>query len=251
MNSYSALPTTFYALVLSLFSVACANGQGIFEPGQWHSHATLAIASDVVYQGVSLYDDGATADIRLTVQHQSGLFASLWVTRVELQGLFLMPAERQWQQAYDLGYSWQMNRAWSFSASHSWFQYSDSGASSYYDFDYRQWRIAAHYSDYASLLYTRVDEQWGFDNQVDSLSLILRYPFSASIVGELEWGQLQYDSIDSWQYPFARANLGYVHGQWSVQIQYHYSGSDAQQLFNNDRVGSQWLAKFAYHFTLL
>ena len=140
---------------------------------------------------------------------------------------------------------------WGVSGSHSWFQYSDSNSAGYRDYDYEEWSAAIHYSDYTSLVYASVDELWGFDSQQDTLSLILRFPFSAKIVGEAEIGQVNNDSFIKLEYQFARINLGYVHKQWSAQLQYHYSSSDAEQLYRKDRVGSQWLAKLAYHFTLL
>lgn len=221
------------------------------EGSRWHSDATLAVASESVYRGLSLSDDRATPLARLQVNHQSGLFASFWATRVDLMGLFFIPGPREWQLAYDLGYSWQFHRDWGISGSHTWFQYTDSNSVGYKDYDYEEWTAAIHYSDYTTLVYASADELWGFDLQQDTLSLVLRYPFSSRIVGEIELGEVEYTGFVDSEYQFARINLGYVHKQLSAQLQYHYSSSEAQQLYRKDRVGSQWVVEVAYHFTLL
>lgn len=239
------------SVLLWLLPAVSAFAQSSAEASRWHSHANLGVASDIVYRGIRLSDEDLVPDLQWELKHQGGFFASIGATQVDLEGLYFASHSEQWQLAYDLGYSWQLNRDWAISGSYTWLRYSDSDAA--FNYDYEEWSAAVHYSDYASLVYATTDDLWGFETEQEVLSLVLRYPLSASIIGEVEGGRVENDPFynSHYEYQFARVNLGYVYRHWSAQLQYHYSSSEAKKLYRNDRVGSQWVVKFAYHFSLL
>lgn len=229
-----------YANLSLAQSLTTSNGEALSYDGY------LAVASSYVYRGIQLSKNGVIPQGGILVQHVSGLFLNTHFSQVELSGLFGPSKGDDLELQFDLGYSWQFSRLWAVSASYAWIEYSHRHLD--YDYDYREARLTIDYSDYISFIYANTHNFYGFDVKQRHYSLVGRYPFSDSVVGELELGETDFDGLYQSRFTYARLNLGKVYQQWGLQLQYHYSSDNAKDIYRSSRVGSQTLIKLSYHF---
>ena len=203
------------------------------------------VATDLVYRGLDLSDDSWVPSLRAAVEHRSGFYLRSWLTRVELAGLSTIPEGSQWQGLIDAGYNWRPGRDWSLSVGRSWYRYSADlrGHSP----DYTEWTATLHYSAYLSLSVAHSENLWGLDVQQDVASLSARRPLGRRVIGEATVGWVSQSLWENSDYQFVSLNVGYVRGDWSMQLQFH-STFGSIPAYNPARTGNQWVAQLTRHW---
>ncbi len=219
------------------------------KASEWQLLGSIGVASNHIDKGVALLDDQATPEMNTLLQHESGLFASLWIQQVDIAGLVVAPQSEEWQFAISTGYHWQFRSPWSVSLDHSWYRYSSVETKPYINYDYQQWNAGLHYREWFSLAYGQTDELWGFAIEQRYFSLSTRHAFSNRLLGEWEFGSVSNEWLgETIDYYFSRLNIGYAFKTWNLELQHHYSSSDADELYRSERVGNHFAIKVGYHF---
>ncbi len=222
------------------------------------------VASGLVYRGISLSNRDVVPNLDVAVEHDSGLFANGWLTRVEFPAVSGYPepytdpyidtytvpyptrsADTEWQLMAGVGYRWRPGNDWAVSGTHSWFRYP--GEDQDYDPDYREYGLTVEYRGHLLLDYAYADDLWGLGIRQSVVSLTGRWSFSPRLLaaGTAGWADQRGAAGDS--YSYLQLNLGYLIEDWSVQLQFHHS-SGWDTLYPGDPAEREWVVQLNWHW---
>ena len=192
-------------------------------------------------------DGRLTPSLNLSLHHDSGLFASVWVSRAEISGLSGTGNKHETEAEYSLGYHWQVSEDWSLVANHAWLEYEQSGQPR--NHDYRETRLSLNYTERTTFFVAHTKTWLNSGNDLTNVAWLQRFALPFNVFGESELGVVDLANAERTFYPYLRVTTGVSLAEnWSASLEYNYSDSRADDFFNSDRTGSQWLGRVSYHF---
>ena len=209
----------------------------------------MSLSSDYVYRGVSLGDGEASPQLRLSLGSEKGFFATALVSQADIDGLIRTNAGRDTEVEYGTGYLWQLDSDWSMIVSRHWLEYKQNNSSR--NNDYQETRVQFNYGQSFTLIAAHTDSLWNSGFGLSALSGIGRIPLPYQVIAEVEAGVIDMERIGSNLYPFFRVSLGRsIRPNWVGFVEYQYSGSNVNEVFDSSRTGSHILAGISYQFPL-
>ena len=207
----------------------------------------VALTTNYVHRGLSYTGDAITPQSSLSISHKSGAFLNTWIARDDISGLFGDEERRDTEFEFNLGYHWQANSLWSATFSHAWLEYNRVHQP--VNHDYRELRLNIHYTDQFSFFAAHTDSVWGTGHDLTSLSFTTRHVAPYETLLEAEVGWLDFASEPRTDFLFSRISLGKALSQhWVATLDYSYSHSRANRVFDSDRTGNQFSLSLSYHF---
>ena len=237
-------------IAFAIFSIVCASFSTVIQADDaWHIFGSAGLTTNYVYRGISYTEDKVTPRANLYIGHESGLFLSTYFTRHNLGGLFQNSEPRDSEFEFNFGYYRQINDLWALSFSHAWQEFDQIQQS--VDYDYREYRLNAHYSDWLSFFVGYTDSVWNTVNKLTTYSVTGRHAIPFNILAEVEVGWLDFESGAPVDFPFLRTSFGKsIADNWTAAIEYTYSDTRANTFLDSDRVGSNVSGVLTYHFQI-
>jgi len=229
-------------LFISLFGKASlANAEDV-----WDINGYLGISTDYIYRGLA-YSVKPTPRANVFVGHNSGLFLNTWISRDDIAGLFGDSNRRDTEFEFTLGYNWQFDEQWSLSASHARFEFHRIHQPA--DHDYRETRLSLNYEEKFTFFASHADSVWNTGNSLTTISMTTRHALPKGILAEAELGWFEYGVDANADFPFLRLSTGKaLTRNFSANVEFHYSGSNANRAFDSSRTGGNWVGVLNYHF---
>jgi len=214
---------------------------------EYQFYGYLSLTSDYLYRGLSLADGKVAPRASFGVNHDSGWFLNTWVGRDDVAGLFGSARALDTELEFHAGYEWALNERWRASTSYAWLEYQTRNQPA--NHDYQEARAALHYDDRYSFFMAYAESIWSSGLDVFTVSASHRSVIYNNIFFEQEVGALRFTKDDGIIYPYLRLNVGKpLSDRWILGLEYQYSGSRAEKLFDSDRTGSHVAASITYHF---
>lgn len=123
---------------------ACGASAAVAAAEGLHGHLTLG--SDYVFRGISQTTGDPTVQGGLEYARSSGIFAGLFLTRVDFPSTDFGEDVRRTEFDLYLGYQRDINADWAWDAALLHYDYPDSGA---FDYSYEELAVNVHYRDLA------------------------------------------------------------------------------------------------------
>jgi len=175
------------------------------------------LTTDYVYRGVSHSDEHGAAQIGVDVDFESGFFAGVWGSTIDIGGG--TPRQRDRQVNYYLGYSYDVSRRWTIGTNAV--AYAFPGAKGTIDYDYVEYSLTANYDDRLWLEYGRSPDLYHTGTRTEFISLYTtwslgkRYDLGAGI-GTYDVSELVGDDYSYWEFGVTR-----LFGKVALDLRYH------------------------------
>ena len=213
----------------------------------WEINGFVGLTTNYVYRGLSYTGDRINPRASLYLGHRSGLFLNTWFSRSDIAGLRGASQRRDSEFEFNLGYNWQVNEQWSLTLSHAWLEYHR--IHQLREHDYREVRLNINYQDRLNFFAGYTDSVWNTNSKLATVSLTARQAISFDILLEAELGWQDYDFDPDTDFPYLRVSAGKALTQnISAGLEFHYSDTKADRIFNSSRTGDHWAAVLSYHF---
>lgn len=236
-----------YKIYLIFFCLTLAiNAPAAYAESNWNIDGNIALSTSYVYRGLT-YSREPVPRANFYINHNSGIFFNAWVSRDDISGLFGNRNRRDTEFEFSLGYNWQFDELWSLTASHARFEYNQVHQPA--DHDYYETRLSLNYKDQLTFFAAHTDTVWNSGASLTTISLSTRHAFSFGILAEAEAGWLDYGFDANADFPFLRISAGKaLSDNFSTSIEYQYSGSNANRVFDSSVTGSSFIGTIGYSF---
>lgn len=213
----------------------------------------LSLASDYVYRGISFSDGQLSPQISLSAIDDSGVFASLWLARDDIGGVFNDSQPLDLEVEYQLGYQTLLNSDWSIGVSHAWLEYQTRHQPR--NHDYRETRLNISYRDRLGGFISYARDIWTTGLDASTVAFSYRSVGPYQLLFEQELGAVYFDTdaggSGNTLLSFLRLSFGKRVGRdWLLSLDYHYSDASNDGVLASDRIGSRWVLGTRYHFSL-
>ena len=216
---------------------------------EWQNDAFVSLSSDYVYRGVSIGNEKATPSASFALNHHSGFFVSTWLSRADIAGIARTSHPRDWEAELHVGYNFSSDDDWNYSLSYAHLDYIRDEQPR--DTDYQELRFSAHYTDLSSILISHSNSLWNTGFSSTAAAYVHRFAGPVDSLVEIELGGVRMNRTRQIDYGYLRAGVGlFFADSWSGKVEYHYSGGEVREVFNDDRVGGRVTASVSYHFSL-
>ncbi|MDM3870257.1 TorF family putative porin [Porticoccus sp. W117] len=231
---------------LSVLSWAAAAQTDNDAHDSWQFSGDVSLSSDYIYRGISLAEGTTSPQIKAWLGHESGWFASAWLSKADIGGLGGQARSRDWEAEYSVGYRHLLNADWQLSVSNAWLEYRQQNLPR--NADYQERRVQFDYQEKLTLFAAYTDAIWNTRHSQFVVAASARQHLPWQSIGEVEVGLVDLGQLDGDQYHYARVSIGRPFAKrWVGLLEYHYSGNTSG-FFNSARTGSQVTVGLSYHF---
>lgn len=205
----------------------------------------LAVTSDYVFRGVSYSDGHAAVQGGLDAASDSGLYAGLWLSSLDIETPF---TARDTEFVLYAGYAMDVATDWSVGV--SIVRYGYPGARGPVNYDYEEFSASVNYRDRAWLEYAYSPDIFHSSRETHNVELYAEWPLPAQLtlgagIGWFDVSALSGDAYSYWQVGVSRPA-----GRFVLDLRFHDTSRAVAKVSDNERAESRIVLSLRYPFSL-
>lgn len=204
--------------------------------------ATLALTSEYIYRGQALSDGNPALQAGLDFTHDSGLFAGIWSSTVDLPN---PTGRRDAEVDYYLGYQYSPDAP--LSASLSVVRYTYPGQTGSFDYNYTEWLLTTVFHDRYSVEFGHSSEVYGWDGSGRHLEFRGDWPLPSGWVIGAGLGYNDIENIGTSNYLYWDIGASARYSRLTVDLRW-YDNETPRGVLARLSAGSQLVATLSLAF---
>lgn len=179
----------------------------------------VVLTTDYVFRGVTYSDGHAAAQAGADIALDSGLYFGIWGSTVDVSSSESRHRDRQLN--YYLGYSHDLQKAWSIGA--NVIAYTFPGTEGDIDYDFLEYSIVTNYDDRIWLEYSYSPDLFHSSRHSHSLDLYTEWPLIAGLMLGAGAGYYDVSDLTGIGYGYWQLGLTRSFSRIDVDLRYHDS----------------------------
>ncbi len=177
----------------------------------------LNVATDYPWRGYSKSDHHAVAQVNAEYTHQTGAYAGIWVSTVDIE-------DRDYTRSADLevnpylGWGFALTSNWTVSGELQWYFYDQRLRPD--ALDYGELYLYAHYRHTVTLVAAFAPDAYGNSHATVNAQAIARIPVTPTLGASAGLGHYAAKRALEYDYTYWDLGLTWVHGPLGVDIRY-------------------------------
>ncbi|MDH3350115.1 MAG: TorF family putative porin [Gammaproteobacteria bacterium] len=179
----------------------------------------LVLTSDYVYRGVTQSDGHAAGQLGLDLAFESGLYAGVWVSSVDIDNG--PDRHRDLQTNYYLGYGFDLSDQWRLNT--NIVAYTYPGTEGDIDYDYTEYSIGVNYSDRIWFEYAYSPDIYNTGLSTQNFDIYAEWQFASDWVLGTGAGYYDVSSLAGRSYGHWQLGISRPVGRFDFDLRYHDS----------------------------
>lgn len=192
------------------------------------------LTSDYVFRGVSYSDDHAAAQGGVDLALDSGLYAGVWASTVDIERAV---SARDVEVNYYAGYNHELNADWTIGA--NVVQYTYPGAEGPIDYDFREYSLIANFRDRAWLEYSYSPDLFHTSQATQNVEIYAEWPVASNFLLGAGAGYYDVSELSGTGYGHWQVGITRPFRRFSLDLRYHDTNRDVPILSDPDSAESR------------